>query len=61
MVISAGGASGIAATARLMAVMNISSRASPRNRTVMNTTPAINKIAIASRLLKRSRRFCKRV
>ena len=57
MVTTAGRASGIAATARLTAVRNMTSIGSPRNTPNRNTTPHRTSAAIASLRPKSARRF----
>jgi len=55
---TAGSASGIAATARLMAVSSISITGSPRSSPVTNRIAQMTSTAIARFLPKRARRFC---
>ena len=55
---TAGSASGIAATARLTAVRNISRTGSPRNNPTRNIKAQIASTISANRLPKRVRRFC---
>ena len=58
MATTAGSASGIAATARLTAVRNISAGGSPRSNPATNTIAQIPSTAQASRAPKRASRFC---
>ncbi|OIQ66196.1 hypothetical protein GALL_522360 [mine drainage metagenome] len=57
-VTTAGKASGMAATARLMAVINISNGASPRSTPTAKITTQMASTANATRLPKTTRRNC---